>query len=525
MTTDPTKTERPVRVRIGPSPTGEPHVGTAYIALFNLAFTRKNGGKFVLRIEDTDQERSKPEWERQIMQGLRWLGLEWDEGPDKGGPYGPYRQSERQEIHRRHAFELIDRGGAYRCFCTKERLDELREEQKKLKVAQGYDRHCRDLSQQEIDRQLAAGTPFVIRMKMPLDGKTIIKDRLRGEVEVENAQIDDQVLLKADGFPTYHLANVVDDHLMEITHVIRAEEWLVSTPKHIVLYASFGWQAPEWIHMPLLRNADKSKISKRKNPVSILDYRQRGFVPAAVLNYLAMMGWSMPDGRDVFSFDEFVENFTFDRISLGGPVFDLEKLTWLNGKYYRERMSDDELTELFRNELFSKDYLRQIVPLIRERIDKAEDFIPATEYFFRGDVPLVAAELKPKGKDWKDVHAVLEAFMTEVETRVDFSAPSLEQLGREFAEKHGWKPKDLFMPLRVGITGRSATPPLFETMSVLGRALVRRRLRAVVELAKREASEEAKAKQKAESDAAKAKKAAEAEAAKAAAAAKKPDGE
>lgn len=497
-------TDRPVRVRIGPSPTGEPHVGTAYIALFNLAFARKNGGKFVLRIEDTDQERSRPEWEAQIMAGLKWLGLEWDEGPDKGGPYGPYRQSERQAIHREHAELLVQKGGAYRCFCTKERLDELRERQKAAKQTSAYDRFCRELSPAEVEAKRAEGIPHVIRMKMPIGGTTVFTDGLRGQVEIDNAQVDDQVLLKADGFPTYHLANVVDDHLMEITHVVRAEEWISSTPKHVVLYASFGWTAPQFFHMPLLRNADKSKISKRKNPVSILDYRQRGYAPKAVLNYLAQLGWSMPDGREMFSFEEFVESFDFGRISLGGPVFDLKKLSDLNGRYYREKMNEDELTDLLGKELFSREYLRKIVPLIRERIDKAEDFIPATEYFFRGDVTFPPADMKPKKREWRELAEALEEYAQEIDVQVDFSPAALEAVSRAFAEKRGWKTGDLFSPLRTAVTGRAATPPLFDVMSVLGRALVRRRLRAALELAKKEASEESKAKQKAESEAKKA---------------------
>lgn len=485
-------TQPPVRVRIAPSPTGEPHVGTAYIALFNLAFARKNGGKFVLRIEDTDQERSRPEWEKQILAGLTWLGLEWDEGPDRGGPFGPYRQSERQEIHKAHAYMLVERGRAYRCFCTRERLDQVRAEQKERKQNFGYDRHCRELPAEEVGRKLAAAVPFVIRMKMPLDGTTVIRDRLRGEVPFENAGVDDQILLKSDGFPTYHLANVVDDHLMEITHVIRAEEWISSTPKHVILYEMFGWRAPEFIHMPLLRNEDRSKISKRKNPVSILDYRQRGFAPRAVVNYLAQLGWSMPDGRELFSLADFIENFTFDRISLGGPVFDLQKLTALNARYYREQLDDDQLTDLLRDELFSRERIRSIVPLIKERIEKGEDFIPATDYFFRGDVELDVAALKPKNRTFRELLDLLETIAQDLDARVDFSPASLEAYFRELSERSGWKTRDLFMPLRIAVTGRTATPPLFETMSALGRPLIRRRLRSALDLVKRQAIEESR---------------------------------
>jgi glutamyl-tRNA synthetase len=482
-----------VRVRIAPSPTGEPHVGTAYVALFNLAMARKHGGQFILRIEDTDQERSRPEWEREIMNGLRWMGLEWDEGPDKGGPYGPYRQSERQAIYAEHTELLIERGAAYRCFCTKERLDALREQQKLAKQDPGYDRHCRHLPADEVERRRAAGEPFVVRLAMPTEGQTIVDDGLRGQVTFDNIRIDDQVLLKSDGFPTYHLANVVDDHLMKITHVIRAEEWINSTPKHLVLYRGFGWEPPAFYHLPLLRNDDKSKISKRKNPVSILDYKQRGFLPEAVRNYLAMMGWTMPDGREVFTTEEFFQNFDWARVSLGGPTFDLGKLAWLNGKYYREKLDDAALGKLVRDTLFSEAYLARIVPLVRERIDTLEQFIPATEFFFRGDVTVDVQELKPKKRTFKEVAEILELLAADLDKQVDFSPTALEAMLRAFAEKNGWKSGDLFMPVRVATTGRSATPPLFDTLSVLGRALVRRRIRAAIELSKAAAQAEAKA--------------------------------
>lgn len=486
----------PVRVRIGPSPTGEPHVGTAYIALFNLAFARKHNGRFVLRIEDTDQERSRPEWEAQIMAGLRWLGLDWDEGPDVGGAYGPYRQSERTAIYAEHVEKLLDAGWAYRCFATKEELDELRARQIAQKERLGYDGRHRNLPVDTVQTYLSEGRPFVIRLATPLEGETVVKDRLRGEVRFNNEEIDDQILFKSDGFPTYHLANVVDDHLMGISHVIRAEEWISSTPKHVLLYRAFGWDPPEFVHMPLLRNKDKSKISKRKNPVSIMDYRQRGFHPQAVLNYLALLGMTMPDEREVFDFSEFVEALDFDRVHLGGPVFDLEKFTWLNGKYFREKLSDEALIRLFREELLSDERIRAIVPLIRERIDKGEDFVPATSYFFSGDLELDPSLLIPKKRTAKETAEALESYVEVIEKQIDFSPEALEALSRAHGEAIEWKPKDLFMPLRLAVTGRKATPPLFETMSVLGRALVRRRLRTAVAVLERVAQEEAKAAQK-----------------------------
>ncbi len=327
-----------VRTRIAPSPTGDPHVGTAYVALFNCAFARGQGGQFLLRIEDTDRDRSSTASEAMIFEALRWLGLQWDEGPDVGGPVGPYRQSERTDIYRTHVEELVKRGAAYPCFCTRERLDALRAEQKAKKLNFGYDGLCRSLGEGEVETRRAAGEPHVVRLAMPDDGQSVVTDLLRGEITFENAQIDDQVLLKTDGFPTYHLANVVDDHLMGITHVIRAEEWLSSLPKHLQLYRGFGWEPPVFCHLPLLRNADRSKISKRKNPVSLNFYREAGYLPEAMLNYLALMGWAMPDEREEFSLDEFVSELTLERVSLGGPVFDVEKLRWLNGRRCQVRV-------------------------------------------------------------------------------------------------------------------------------------------------------------------------------------------
>src|SRR5881296_1538183 len=325
-----------VRTRIAPSPTGDPHVGTAYVALFNYAWARRNGGQFVLRIEDTDRQRSHPSSERMIFEALRWLGLSWDEGPDVGGPHGPYRQSERTEIYRQHAEELLRRGGAYLCFCTPERLEALRAEQREKKLPSGYDGRCRSLPPEEARRRRAAGEAHVVRLAMPSEDSMVVADLLRGDIRFERPQMDDQVLLKSDGYPTYHLANVVDDHLMRITHVIRAEEWLSSTPKHVLLYQAFGWEPPVFMHMPLLRNADRSKISKRKNPVSLEFYERQGYLPEALLNFLALMGWSMSDDREVFRIDEMIEEFSFARVNLGGPVFDLQKLEWLNGVYIRQ---------------------------------------------------------------------------------------------------------------------------------------------------------------------------------------------
>ena len=485
-----------VRVRIAPSPTGDPHVGTAYIALFNYVFAKKHGGKFILRIEDTDQTRSKPEWETMIQQALRWTGVSWDEGPDVGGAYGPYRQSERTEIYRKHCNELIEKGAAYPCFCTSERLEQLRRDQLRRKVSPGYDGRCRGLTAEEVAAKHAEKLPYTIRLKIPKEGATTFVDRLRGEVTIENHQVDDQVLLKSDGFPTYHLANVVDDHLMKITHVMRAEEWITSTPKHVLLYKAFGWEAPEWIHMPLLRNQDKSKISKRKNPVSINFYKEAGFLPEALLNYLAMMGWTMPDGREKFTVPEMIESFTLDRMSLGGPVFDVKKLTWLNGLYIRE-MTPEALVKRIRETVLTDEKLLAVMPLVHERIEKLEDFVDHSMFFFNGDVPYeheIAEALIPKGQSAKSSAAALEAVLEIIDGVPTIEAEPMEAQMRAAADKIGWKAKDLFMPVRIAVTGRKATPPLFTTMAVLGKERCRRRLRnAIAQLKTRAEAEAAQA--------------------------------
>ncbi len=482
MASEASVTARPVRVRIAPSPTGDPHVGTAYIALFNHVFARQSGGAFVLRIEDTDQTRSRADSEAQIIEALRWLGLRWDEGPDVGGPHGPYHQSARLPIYAEHAQKLIDNGRAYRCFCTPERLAELRQQQKAEKLRLGYDRHCRALDRGESARRAGSGEAHTVRLAVPLDGKVVFRDRLRGDVEFAWAQVDDQVLLKSDGFPTYHLANVVDDRLMEITHVIRAEEWISSTPKHVLLYDAFGWEPPEWIHMPLLRNLDRSKISKRKNPVSINFYRDAGFLPHALLNFLALMGWSFGGDREKFTLEEMVDVFSWDKVSLGGPVFNIDKLRWLNEQYIHE-LDHDQLADVLLDWRLGRANLRRITPLVRERIKTLGEFIPATEYFFSLDLDYapVAADLAVPDVSGKDLARALGELQESYDQLPGFTAAALEQASRALCDARGWKPKHVFMVLRLGVTGRKASPPLFETMEVLGKELCRYRLRRLAE--------------------------------------------
>ncbi len=474
---------RPVRVRIAPSPTGDPHVGTAYIALFNQVFARSAGGKFILRIEDTDQSRARADSEQMIFDALRWVGLSWDEGPDVGGPFGPYRQSERSAIYATHGQLLLDRGQAYRCFCTAERLAGVRaQQQAEKRSVLGYDRHCRTLDRGDADRRAAAGEPHVLRLVAPLDGTVIVRDRLRGEVSFEATQIDDQVLLKSDGMPTYHLANVVDDHLMEISHVIRAEEWISSTPKHVLLYQAFGWDPPEFIHMPLLRNADKSKISKRKNPVSINYYRDAGILPQAMRNFLGLMGWSFGGDREKFTIDEMVAAFSWDKVSLGGPVFNLDKLTWLNEKYIHE-LSHEELADTLLSWRLSRDHLIAILKLTRERFKRLDEWIPLTEFFFSGDLDYTAVvdQMVVPEVDGATVGKGMLAYVEQIDARDGWDSKMLEEEARKWCETLGWKSKHAFMLLRLATTGRKASPGLFDTMAVLGKEVTRRRLRQAAE--------------------------------------------
>ena len=482
-------TARPVRVRIAPSPTGDPHVGTAYIALFNYVFAKKHGGTFVLRIEDTDQTRARADSEQMIFDALHWCGLTWDEGPDVGGPYAPYRQSERSHIYQDHVGVLLAKGEAYRCFCTAERLQKVRIQQQAEKKNPGYDRHCRDLDPKDGEARAKAGEPHVVRMKVPLTGDIVVEDELRGPVTISAEQLDDQVLLKSDGLPTYHLANVVDDHLMEITHVIRAEEWISSTPKHVLLYQAFGWEPPRFFHMPLLRNSDGSKISKRKNPVSINYYRDIGILPHALLNFLATMGWSFGGDREKFTLAEMIDVFSWDRMSLGGPVFNLEKLSHLNELYIHE-LTEAQLVDAVIGWRFNREYLARLAPLFQKRIKKLSDVISVVDLFFHGgelDYAPVLADMKVPEVSAEYTRDGLLAYVEKIEAREGFEPAMLEEVAREWADAQKWKTKHAFMLLRLAVTGRKASPGLFETMSVLGKDLTRRRIRAAAETIKKAA--------------------------------------
>lgn len=485
-----------VRVRIAPSPTGDPHVGTAYIGLLNWCFARRHGGKFVLRIEDTDRTRCTEASAQAIYRSLKWLGLTYDEGPDVGGDRGPYVQSERVKlgIYRRYADQLVAQGDAYPCFCDAPTLDAMRKQQLAEKKPVMYDRRCRHLAPAEAARRVAAGEAHVIRMKTPTEGDFTYKDRLRAKPTTKAwAEIDDQVLLKADGWPTYHLAAVVDDHLMGITHVIRAEEWLNSLPKHIWLNQHLGFQAPEYVHVGLLRNADKSKISKRKNPTSLLWYEKQGYLPEALLNFLAQLGHSHPEAKEQFSIQEMAGFFDLDRINVAGPVFDMKKLDHLQGLWFRqlppERMRDEVVRAVDTR-------FAELFPLVRERLTRGGDFLTLAEPFYAASVNHHLDDLLPKGAEKDKIRGVLEALakaLKEAQAADTWTVPAIEAAVRaacaaetakapeDAAVAALWSPKVAFSALRVAVTGRRESPPLFDTIAAIGATRCLERIAAAVQ--------------------------------------------
>ena len=471
-----------IRTRVAPSPTGDPHVGTAYMALFSLCFARQFGGQFVLRIEDTDAARSSRQSEQNILDSLRWLGLDWDEGPDKSGSYGPYRQSERLDIYKEHIGKLLSRGHAFHCFCTPERLSTMRAEQIKNKQTTRYDGCCLSLSNQEVQEKLASGQDYVIRMKVPEKGTCIVRDRLRGDIPIEYAQIDMQVLQKSDGNPTYHLAVVVDDHLMEITHIIRGEEWINSAPKHMLLYEYFGWHMPELIHMPLLRNPDKSKLSKRKNPTSISFYERMGFLPEAVINYLGMLGWSMPDGEEKFSLKDMVKHFDLERISLGAPIFDVDKLKWLNGRWLREELDDDAFADRISEWAYNRENLKRIIPLVKERVDIFSEITDMIAFFASGVPTLSESDLTMKNLSVDQTKKILQFALWDIDSLDIWDRDSLNKVFETLGEDLELKIRDVLSPIFIAISGKPVSPPLFDSMEIIGVDMTRARLKNAIDV-------------------------------------------
>jgi glutamyl-tRNA synthetase len=471
-----------VRVRYAPSPTGEPHVGNIRTALFNWLFARHEGGSFVLRIEDTDQTRLVPGALEKVLESLRWLGLEWDEGPEVGGPYGPYFQSERLEIYHKYADQLLESGWAYLCYCTPERLEALRTEQARLKQPPRYDRHCRDLSEEERREREERGLKAVVRFKTPLDGSTSFSDIVRGDVIFENTTLDDFIIIKSDRYPTYHLASVVDDHLMEISHVLRAEEWLPSTPRHLLLYQALGWQPPLFAHLPMLLGKDRSKLSKRHGATSVLDYAEEGYLPEAMFNFLGLLGWSLDDHTEIISREQFVQHFSLERIVKSAAIFDLDKLTWMNGVYMRS-LPPERLAALVRGRLerdlppdvprpVDEGYILRMVPLIRERVKRLDDLKRFAEFFFLGDdLDYSVSDLLGKAFAGhpQDATAALGAARERLASLPSWDEGSMEGALRPLAESLSLKAGDLFMLIRVAVTGGPVAPPLFQSMAILGR--------------------------------------------------------
>lgn len=465
-----------VRTRIAPSPTGFPHVGTAYIALFNLCFAKQHGGEFILRIEDTDQQRSTPESEKMILDSLRWLGIQWSEGPDVGGQYAPYRQSERMDIYKKYAQELIEKGHAFYCFATSEELDQMRAEQQARGESPKYDGRGLKLSKEEVEQRLAAGEPYVVRMKVPEDGICKFNDLLRGEVEIPWAQVDMQILLKTDGLPTYHLANVVDDHLMDITHVLRGEEWLPSAPKHQLLYQYFGWEMPTLCHMPLLRNPDKSKLSKRKNPTSINYYKDIGVLPEALLNYLGRMGWSMPDEREVFTLADMIEHFDVQRVSLGGPIFDVEKLNWLNGQWIRDLTPTELLARILNWQNDSKK-LEDIAEAIQPRINLLSEAVDWSKFFFNHMPTLTPEMFEHKKLSQEQVRQSLQFAIWRLEQTFTWNNETVSQVLMDLAKQMDIKLRDFISTFFIAIAGSTSATPIMHAMVTLGPDLTFARLR------------------------------------------------
>lgn len=477
-----------IRTRFAPSPTGYLHVGGLRTALYNFLFARKNNGKFILRIEDTDRSRYVEGAVENLINTLKWCDLHYDEGPDVGGPYGPYIQSQRLEIYKQYAEELVRKGYAYYCFCTPERLAQLREEQLKLKVPQvKYDKHCLRLSQDEINAKLENKEPYVIRLNVPENQVVKFYDIIREEVEFETNNIDDQVLIKSDGYPTYHLANVVDDHLMKISHVIRGEEWLSSTPKHILLYEFFGWEKPQFAHLPLLLNPDRSKLSKRQGDVAVEDYRAKGYLKEALINFVALLGWNAGDDREFYYLNELIEKFSLERVNKSGAVFDLNKLLWLNGEHIRKK-SVDELLPILKEELkkskyasqnFSDDYLKLVISAMHERIDFVYEIITKSYYFF--ERPTIYEE-KAVQKNWKqETPEILNLLIQEFEKIDNPSKEKYEEALNKLAEQLNVSKGKIIHPLRLALSGTSAGPGIYDLIFILGKDEVKERILEAIE--------------------------------------------
>ncbi len=483
------------RTRYAPSPTGLPHVGNIRTALFAWLFARHTGGSFIVRIEDTDVARTVPGAVEAILASLRWLGMDWDEGPEVGGKYGPYIQSQRLSLYRETAEHLVASGHAYYCYCSPERLAEMRAEQARRKAPPGYDRHCRELCPEDRARAEAAGIKPVVRFKMPLTGQTSYTDVIWSDVSFDNSTLDDFVLLKSDGYPTYHLANVVDDHAMKVTHVIRAEEWISSTPRHILLYQALGFAPPRFAHLPMILGPDRSKLSKRHGAVSVMEYREKGYLPEAMVNFLALLGWSLDEKTELFSKEELIKNFTLERVSRTAAIFNLQKLDWMNGVYIR-KLALDDLTQ--RALPFLEKGLppsvkrplpvacvRETMALVQERAKTLAELPELVEFFFVDEIDYDTALLIGKNMDRETASRILEVSLERLRKQEPFDAAALEAMLRPLAGEMGLKTGQLFGTLRTAVTGRTATPPLFQTMAVLGKERCLKRIEVALDKLRR----------------------------------------
>lgn len=464
------------RVRFAPSPTGYLHVGGLRTALYNYLFAKKNGGEFILRIEDTDQNRFVEGAVENLIDTMSWVGLEYDEGPNKEGSVGPYFQSKRLELYKKYAEQLIDQGDAYRCFCTPERLTQLREEQQKAKLPQAkYDKHCLHLSKEEIEKNIADGKPHIVRLNVKAGQNVVITDIVRDKVEFTRDVIDDQVLIKTDGFPTYHMANVVDDHLMGITHVIRGEEWLSSTPKHILLYDALGWKLPQFAHLPLLLNADRSKLSKRQGDVAVEDYKAKGYLKEALLNFIALLGWSTSDNDEFFNLDELIEKFSLERVHKAGAIFNVEKLDWINAEHLRKK-DKHEILVMLRAELanskykslaLTDEYLLLIIEAMLERVSFVKEYVDNSPYFFERPTSYDEAVVKKRWKD--DSVELLEKYVVELEKMKNPVKANYETELKKVAEEAECGAGRIIHPVRLATSGVGIGPGVYDLLFILGK--------------------------------------------------------
>jgi len=487
---------KPARVRYAPSPTGYLHLGGARTALFNYLLARKTGGQFILRIEDTDRRRFVEDAETEQMTGLRWLGLQWDEGPDVGGPYGPYRQSERKEIYLKYAHQLVESGDAFYCFCTPERLSKVRQERQKRKEPLHYDGNCRNISLDEAKERISAGESYVIRFKSPKEGSTTVYDELRGEITVNNDMIDDYVLVKSDGWALYHLAAMVDDHLMKITHVFRGSEWLPTFPLHALLYRAFGWDMPKFVHLSVfLKPSGKGKMSKRDlaelggdgYSIFVRDFAGFGYLPQALDNWIALMGWSYDDHTEFFTLEDLVDKFSIEKLNPSPAAINFSKLDHFNGLHIRS-LSVDELKNWVRPQFENLGYsvddelLTKIIPLIRERMVTFDDAPRFAEFFFKEEVVPAAEDLVAKNTTAAESAKIAQECLDVLAQTESFAPEVVEPPMRDLVERSGYKPGQVFGILRVAATGQTVSPPLFECLEILGKEKVLTRLQNAIRL-------------------------------------------